>query len=231
LQADLIFDIGMHIGVDTRYYLERGFRVVAVEANPKLAEQGSETFSEAISTGKLVIENVGITDTSGVLNFYVNHSVDEWSSFTPHLGQRKGKYSEIAISTITLAELVQKHGMPHYLKIDVEGFDSRLIRQLAKIQGRPGFVSIEDGGIESMVALYEAGVRKFKFSNQLDIQTQVRNPAGELFGVSSSGPFGDDLPGSWLAAHEAFAQYVANIRRPGQEPERGWWDIHGKFLK
>ena len=32
----LIYDVGMHNGDDTAYYLRRGFRVVAIEPNPAL---------------------------------------------------------------------------------------------------------------------------------------------------------------------------------------------------
>ena len=31
--ADLIYDVGMHRGEDTAFYLRKGFRVVAVEAD------------------------------------------------------------------------------------------------------------------------------------------------------------------------------------------------------
>jgi hypothetical protein len=34
---DLIFDLGMHNAADTKFYLDKGFRVVALEANPALA--------------------------------------------------------------------------------------------------------------------------------------------------------------------------------------------------
>jgi hypothetical protein len=34
MHPDLIYDLGMHRGGDTQFYLEKGFRVVAVEANP-----------------------------------------------------------------------------------------------------------------------------------------------------------------------------------------------------
>jgi hypothetical protein len=32
--SDLIYDVGLLDGADTAYYLFRGFRVVAVDANP-----------------------------------------------------------------------------------------------------------------------------------------------------------------------------------------------------
>jgi hypothetical protein len=43
---NLIYDIGMHNGDDTAYYLSRGFNVLAVEANPKLAATATERFVE-----------------------------------------------------------------------------------------------------------------------------------------------------------------------------------------
>ena len=38
MTADLIYDVGMHNGADTAFYLAKGFRVVAVEANPELVQ-------------------------------------------------------------------------------------------------------------------------------------------------------------------------------------------------
>jgi hypothetical protein len=35
----LVFDLGAHLGADTSYYLARGFRVLALEANPDLARR------------------------------------------------------------------------------------------------------------------------------------------------------------------------------------------------
>jgi hypothetical protein len=35
--AGLVFDLGMHRGLDTRFYLDKGFSVVALEANPRCA--------------------------------------------------------------------------------------------------------------------------------------------------------------------------------------------------
>ena len=36
---DLIYDIGMNHGEDTAYYLSKGFRVIAIEANPGLTDE------------------------------------------------------------------------------------------------------------------------------------------------------------------------------------------------
>ena len=38
----LIYDIGMYDGSDTRYYLNEGFRVLAIEENPVLVKRARE---------------------------------------------------------------------------------------------------------------------------------------------------------------------------------------------
>ena len=35
---NLIYDVGAHLGEDSQHYLAKGFKVVAVEANPDLAQ-------------------------------------------------------------------------------------------------------------------------------------------------------------------------------------------------
>ena len=37
---DLVYDVGMHKGEDTEFYLRKGFRVIAFEADPDLAHSG-----------------------------------------------------------------------------------------------------------------------------------------------------------------------------------------------
>jgi FkbM family methyltransferase len=77
----LIFDIGMHKGEDTSHYLSAGFKVIAVEANPILADECRKKFADQIAKGNLTIVNAGIAKEEGVLPFYVNLHSSEWSSF------------------------------------------------------------------------------------------------------------------------------------------------------
>lgn len=50
---DLVFDVGLYNGDDTAYYLYRGFRVVAVEANPYYASRARQRFAPEINAGRL----------------------------------------------------------------------------------------------------------------------------------------------------------------------------------
>ena len=63
----VIYDIGMHAGRDTEFYLKKGFKVIAVEANPILVEKAKAKFKDEINAGRLVIVDKAIapdgTDT------------------------------------------------------------------------------------------------------------------------------------------------------------------------
>ena len=55
LQSDLIFDVGLHKGEDTAFYLKKGFRVIAFEADPELVEYCNQKFADEIRNEQLVI--------------------------------------------------------------------------------------------------------------------------------------------------------------------------------
>jgi hypothetical protein len=63
---DLIMDVGMHDGTDTAFYLAKGFKVVAVEANPDLVAAGRARFAREIDEGRLTIVGAAITNERGV---------------------------------------------------------------------------------------------------------------------------------------------------------------------
>src|SRR6185503_8538306 len=68
-QADLVYDVGLYDGTDTAYYLSRGYRVVAVEANPQMVARAQERFAESIDAGRLTIVPVGIGPAVGTAQF------------------------------------------------------------------------------------------------------------------------------------------------------------------
>src|ERR1019366_6379367 len=53
--ADLIYDVGMHKGEDSDFYLQKGFRVIGFEADPDLIEHCRNRFSREIEQGRLTI--------------------------------------------------------------------------------------------------------------------------------------------------------------------------------
>src|SRR5712671_3651984 len=90
IQPDLIIDVGAHNGDDTAHYLQRGFRVVAIEANPALARAVTARFREQVASGTLAVLNVGISAAPGRQPFWVSEDNSVLSSFDRHLVERHG---------------------------------------------------------------------------------------------------------------------------------------------
>lgn len=234
---DLIYDLGVNRGEDCGFYLDKGFRVIGVEANPALYEVARQKFAARIACGDLTLLNVGIASAPGALTFYINEQNDHWSSFDRAYGTRMGTpYRTVDIPSLTLDELVRRHGLPRYMKIDIEGADRHALQSLAKVQGRPPFISVEEYGVEALDDLHRLGYSHMKILGQR-IKDWAKPPQppreGRFVERQSSGLdsglFGLELPGEWLPYAKARDFYVNNIRRENFEyigPEHEWWDIH-----
>ena len=68
--TDLIYDVGMDDGDDSEFYLLKGFRVVAVEADPDLCRAAGERFQPFLQSGLLTIVNRAIVPKAGPATFY-----------------------------------------------------------------------------------------------------------------------------------------------------------------
>jgi FkbM family methyltransferase len=80
MQDDLIYDVGLHSGKDTEFYLAKGFRVVAIEANPVLATRCKTKFASQIKEGRLHILQLAIGEQAGSCDFFVCDQHDDWST-------------------------------------------------------------------------------------------------------------------------------------------------------
>ena len=84
MNSVLIFDVGMHKGEDTDYYLRRGFNVVGIEANPELAELCKIRFQDAIARERLHIVEGAIapSSTEKTVTFFKN-TLSVWGTIDP----------------------------------------------------------------------------------------------------------------------------------------------------
>ena len=218
---NLVFDIGMNNGADTRRYLLQGHRVVAVEADPRLCAAACEKFADSIESGQLRVLNVGLGGHVGSGTFYVNTRFDEWSSFNKTLASRvpgqPGVHDEsiaepMKIPVVTFAHLVENYGMPWYAKIDVEGHDHYCLRDVVKMEGRPTFMSVEFSGA-ALGLLPRTGYTRFKLVNQKHHNDRASGHAGDdavdvLFGRA------------WTTLERLENTYADVAKWPT------WWDIH-----
>lgn len=243
--AATIYDVGMHDGQDTAFYLKKGFRVIAIEANSALVDAARRRFAPFIASGQLVIVNVGIVaeDNGETLDFYVNDRISEWSSFSRELAARNDSpVHVVAVPTRTLASIVAEYGPAYFVKIDIEGHDAIALRSLLEVEPRPRFVSVENGNRGMLDMLVAAGYDAFKYIQQRGISDlRVTRPAregeyaGHLFPRGASGPFGEETPGPWLDV-EGIRPEIEKVwgveGGSGQVAQRettgGWFDLHAR---
>lgn len=165
-QTKLIIDVGMHDGSDTAYYLSKGFRVVAIEANPHLCELGRKKFHAELASGQLEILNVGIASEAGSMDFWINTRNTELSSFDRSFASRfGGDLITARVETLPFRKILQNYGTPYYLKVDIEGHDDLCLVDLDPLH-LPEYISAEGHTLSILHLLYEKGYRDFKCINQ-----------------------------------------------------------------
>ncbi len=144
---NLIFDVGMYHGEDTEHYLSQGFSVVGVEANPDLVAELEQRFVNEINEGRLTIVAAAVAAERGSIEFSANYDEPGWSSIDPHFIARNRqigtRYRTVEVPAVRFADLLSEHGVPRYLKIDIEGSDMLCVRGLHEIRERPDYLSIE----------------------------------------------------------------------------------------
>jgi FkbM family methyltransferase len=237
MDSRLVFDLGMNNGDDTAFYLRRGFDVVALEANPVLCETARRRFAAEIDECRLSIVNAAICDHVGETAFYLNLDNDHWSSLhEAWAGRDTSRYREIRVPCMTLASLFAEFGVPHYLKVDVEGADGSVLEQLRGTSLRPQYVSVEDCrfGFQFMETLASCGYDRFKLLDQSTVSCIIDPSTGHAFPAGSSGPFGTDLPGEWLSHPDMATLYSTTVRDlQGNRlaPRTHWWDIHCTYSR
>ncbi len=244
-----IFDIGMYDGADTAYYLECGYQVVAVDANPELVDQAKRRFHKAVSEGQLTIVNGAISPNGEMVDLILSgEDLGSSSLFSERL-IHKHPSGIITVPGLTLQELIEQHGVPEYIKIDIEGADGLCVLALQPETG-PTYISFEVGtDAEALVShAAQIGFTGFKIINQITFRELAnqdclfdrltrrlmhemgfREPklikrAGRFFIAGhSSGPLPWESDGSWHSG-EATCARLQNARTTNSLS--GWYDIH-----
>jgi FkbM family methyltransferase len=225
IQQDLVFDLGMHKGEDTAFYLAKGYRVVAVEADPELVAHCRLRFSEAIRDGRVRIVEGAIApgSESARVAFYRNPKRTIWGTIDPQWVERNQKSRQdvicIEVPRVEIGQVFRVYGVPRYLKIDIEGADRLVLDALRPLPQRPPYLSIESEKVEfslleaELKTLSELGYKRFAAVQQAGIGKSTvvtRNLLGDLiefeFEGGASGVFGDDIVG-WMSLEECLGRY------------------------
>ena len=176
MDYQIIFDIGFHKGEDTAYYLQRGYKVIAVDAVEKLLFQGAQKFENAISNKMLILHQALISSEKKENAPFYESPNSQWNSANKDIAERNGmKAKKTLMSSITIDDLIDQYGTPYYCKIYIEGNDILALRGITK--RKPQFISVESecfGDHEdsetvtflTLDALRDMGYTRFKLVDQ-----------------------------------------------------------------
>ena len=229
---DLIYDVGLHLGEDTDFYLRKGFRVVAFEADPDHAEHCRRRFADQIADRQFVLVEGAIVDPADLkpgqreVGFFRNEKNTAFGTVQSawvERNERAGAPSQsTSVSVIDFAAILREHGVPRYMKIDIEGCDEVCLRALETLDERPDYVSIESdktslAAIRSEIDLLQSlGYDHFQAIEQSHIPQNQQPPwppregqyVDQTFEVGCSGLFGRELDeNGWMTRREVLSRY------------------------
>jgi FkbM family methyltransferase len=135
--GDLVFDIGGHVGDRVAAFRRLGARVVAVEPQPALATTLRFLFGRDRG---VIIEQVAVGGRCGAVALRLNLENPTVSTASAAFiaaadgapgweGQHWTRTIEVPLTT--LDQLAARHGVPRFIKIDVEGYEAEVLAGLS----------------------------------------------------------------------------------------------------
>jgi FkbM family methyltransferase len=136
--GDLAFDIGAHVGDRVAAFRSLGARVVALEPQPALARLLRLT---TLFDRNVTVIAAAVGCSPGTLELKINIDNPTVSTLSADFiraadgaaGWEGQQWSRtVRVPVTTLDELIARHGMPAFAKIDVEGYEAEALAGLSQ---------------------------------------------------------------------------------------------------
>lgn len=161
VSGKLVFDCGANVGDYTKYFVERGAKVISIEPQENLTKDNP-------NFNGIEVLNICLSDKEGEVTLYEcgpHHTIASCSTQWKNDGRFKdwGWGDGRVVKATTLDTLIIHYGKPDIIKIDVEGHEHSVIRGLSF---KPRMLSFEyvhefkKDAINCIESLYKLGFRK-----------------------------------------------------------------------
>jgi FkbM family methyltransferase len=130
--GDLVFDVGANVGDKTALLRRLGTRVVCIEPQPDCVKALRARYRD---DAQVTIVAEGLASVPGVMPLSICESANAISTFSRKwtTGRFRGFEwnASIDVPVSTLDILIGQFGTPAFCKVDVEGFESEVLRGLS----------------------------------------------------------------------------------------------------
>jgi FkbM family methyltransferase len=130
-QGELVFDVGANVGVYSEIFAELGAQVVAIEPNPHCYR----LLQNLSRRSRVKVEACAAGEAPGMVllrlsdNSQLSSANPDWCAMVERSDSHRNAHwsGEIMVDATTLDDLAKRYGIPSFVKIDVEGFDDRVM--------------------------------------------------------------------------------------------------------
>lgn len=171
--GDLVFDIGGHVGNRADAFVSLGCRVIIVEPQPEFARLLRRRFARQASVH--VIE-AAVSDAPGRAELAISDRtptvstlVSSWrDARAGDAGFSRVRWNRrVDVETTTVDRLIERYGVPSFMKIDVEGAEPHVLAGLTRPLAALSFEYLPgdlDRARTCVDRLLELGLYRFNWS-------------------------------------------------------------------